>query len=366
MTSKPPLTGLNLYRALAIVLMIIAHSSRLQTNLTEITMMPAKAGIFDHVILWVLKFEPIISAMFLFIAGFSLVLSHTQSAEPPKQWLLRQIKRAGQLYLIAVVFYLGDLGIQMPDTLVSPGILSVIAVALLGAALCLVLPYRWQALAGISVVGLVMTAVLEQTRTSIPGLNAGAGGMFPLVVIAWLGALTGLIRQRWPQQGLQLLTGGSLLVALLALSTPYPWVTHPTTTLHFYPGDHVQAVLFSLQDMVGAYNGQAQVRNTAYWNHSSIFALRALPLLVLMLLIFLKVFKSARHPVTGFCNWMGSQALNLYILHLLLLAPLELSGLKPSSGWQTLAITAAIIALSPWILRYLSFIPWRLGRSQVP
>lgn len=362
MTAQHPLTGLNLFRALAILLMIVAHASRLQTNLVDISHAPPLAGIFDEWVLFVLRIEPIISAMFLFIAGFSLVLSRQQSRETPTQWLRRQAVRAGQLYLIAIAFYLGDQGVQWPDTLVSPGILSVIAFALLVASLCLVTPLGWQALLVLSIGGGVLTAVLEQTAASIPGINAGAGGLFPLVTLAWLGALTGLARARWPQTGLQGMLVASLLGGLFAMSIDYPWITHPLTTLHFYPGDRIASVLYSLQDVIGLYNGKAQVHTTGYWNHSSLFAPRALPLLVLMLMAFLAAFKAPQPRIIGFFNWMGSQALNLYILHLLLLAPLELTGLKPASGWQTMLLVCAIVAVSPWILRYLSFLPWRLGK----
>lgn len=365
MTSKPVLVGLNLFRAVAILLMIFAHSARLQTNLTAISLSSSQAGIVDQWILFVLKIEPMISAMFLFIAGFSLVLSHSQKKESAPQWLARQTKRAVQLYLIAIVFYLGDQGLQWPDTLVSPGILEVIAVALMVAALCLNSRYPMQSLFGLSIAGTVLTAILEQTRSSIPGLNAGAGGMFPLITLAWLGALTGLIRARWPRQGLQVMFGASLLTGLFALSNAYPWITQPTTTLEIYPGDRVQSVLYSMQDWIGMYAGEKQLRMTVYWNHSSIFPWRALPLLIALLWGFLTLFKPSTHPVIRYFHWMGGQALNLYILHLLLLAPLEVLGVKPASGWQTLLVVLGIIAMAPWILRYLSFVPWRVGRPPI-
>ncbi len=358
-----PLIGLNLFRALAILLMIVAHSARLQTNLPAISHQPSLAGLADQCILFVLQIEPIISAMFLFIAGFSLVLSHAQRVATETQWLRRQAGRALQLYGIAIVFHLADAGLQWPDTFVSPGILSVIAVAVVAGAACLSLRWQWQALVALTLAGWVMTAIFEHMRVAIPGINAGAGGMFPLVTLAWLGALTGLARARWPQHGLQIVLGGSLLPAMLALASDYPWTVLLPTTLHLYPGDHIGSLLASLQDMVGLYNGAVQVRTTQFWNHSSIFALRALPLLVLMLIVFLSAFRSARQPVVAFCHRMGSQALNLYVLHLVLLAPLELTGIKPTTGWQTLLVVAAIVAVSPWILRHVSIVPWRIGRE---
>ena len=137
---------------------------------------------------------------------------------------------------------------------------------------------------------------------------------------------------------------------------------HPSSIVT-YPGDRIQAVLFSLQDLVGLYEGVSTVQQVRFWNHGWIFPLRALPLLVLGLVVFLGLIRQLRNPVLTFLDWMGRQALNLYILHLILLAGLEVSGLHPAAGWQTLLVVAAIVATSPWLLRYLSFVPLRLGSA---
>lgn len=360
-TASKPLMGLNLFRAFAVILMILAHAARLQNNMSALSVSPAQATAFDRIFLFVLTIEPMISAMFLFIAGFSLVLSHAHRQQNAKQWLRHNLHRALQLYAISVVFFLADQGVQWPDALVSSGVLSVIAVAIMVAASCLVTSNAWQLLALLSVAGLSLTAVLEHTRLDIPGINAGAGGLLPLVVIAWFGTLTGIARQRWPQVGLQAMLVGSLLVSLFALSVDYPWVTRPTTSVHLYPGDRIQSVIFSLQDAVGLYNGTVELRSIAFWNHSSIFPLRALPLLVLMLMAFILAFRHTQHATIKFFNRIGRQALNVYVLHLLLLAVFEVSGLKPNTGWQTLLICVGLVAIMPLILRYVSLVPWRLG-----
>lgn len=364
MQTKLPLTGLNLYRALAIVLMVIAHTARLQLNLAEISTVPGYAGIFDQLVLGILKIEPAISAMFLFIAGFSQVLSLQANRGPSRGWLLRQWRRCLQLYAIGIAFYLGDEGVQWPDLLVSPGILSVIAIALAIGAACLASPKSLWALAVCVLAGLLTTVGIEQSHANIPGLNAGAGGLLPLITVAWLGAITGIIRLRWPQLGMQVLVGASLLISLFSLSNNAAWVTHPLSSIRLYPGDRVMSVIYSLQDMIGLYNGNVQVRTTAYWNHAAIFVPRALPFLILGLMLFLSVFKVAKHPLTVFFNRLGSQALNVYILHLLLLAPLELLSLKPATGWQTMLLVAAIVAVAPWMLRYFSFVPFRIGMEK--
>lgn len=362
MLKKSQLPGLNVYRAIAVILMILAHAARVQTGLPSLQNRPELASVFDWPFIASLLIEPVISAMFLFIAGFSLVLSLQASRETPALWLRRLGGRMLTLYAISVLFFLADRGVQWPDLLVSSGVLGIIAVAVFSSGLCLVSPRPWLGLALFTLAGLVVTAVLELNRWSVTGLNAGAGGMLPLLVLGWLGSLTGLVYRRWPGNGLYALLGISLATGLLALAAPYPWISHPVTSLHFYPGDRLQSVLYSLQDILGLYDGQSQVQVTRYWNHGWIFALRALPLLVLMLILLLGLIRKVNSPALGFLDWMGRQALNIYILHLILLALITLGPWQPASGWQTLLMVLGIVALCPLLLRYLSFVPLRLGK----
>lgn len=354
---KEQLPGLNVYRALAVILMILAHAARVQHPLPP----ASDATPFDWPFLASLIIEPIISALFLFIAGFSLVLSLQGTRETPAQWLRRLGGRMLTLYAISVLFFLADRGAQWPDLLVSSGVLGIIAAGIFSSALGLVSPRPWPLLGGLTLAGLGITWILDSNRWSVTGLNAGAGGMLPLLTLAWLGSLTGLVYRRWPGNGLFALFGASLLLGLVALAAPFPWITHPLTEIRTYPGDRIQQVLFSFQDMVGLYGGTPHLSSVRFWNHGWIFPLRALPLLVLGLIIFLGLIRQLRNPPLRFLDWMGRQALNLYILHLVLLALVEVGPWQPSSGWQTLLLVAGIVAASPWILRYLSFVPLRLG-----
>ncbi len=357
--AREQLPGLNVYRALAVILMILAHAARVQHPLPPLS----AAGPFDWPFAGSLVIEPIISALFLFIAGFSLVLSLGATREMPGQWLRRLGSRMATLYGISVLFFLADRGVQWPDLLVSSGVLGIIAVGVFSCGLALVSPRPPQLLGALTLAALAITYLLDSNRWSVTGLNAGAGGMLPLLSLAWLGALAGMIYQRWPGTGLVMLLGASLITGLLALAAPFPWITQPVSTVMTYPGDRIQSVLFSLQDLLGLYEGASTVQQVRFWNHGWIFPLRALPLLVLGLVLFLGLIRQLRHPALRFLDWMGRQALNLYILHLILLAGLEVSGLHPVAGWQTLLVVAGIIAASPWLLRYLSFVPLRLGRQ---
>lgn len=356
------LPGLHVYRALAVILMILAHAARTQTNMSSLHSNPASAGPFDWPFVAALIIEPIISALFLFIAGFSLVLSRRHAHETSLHWLQRVGRRMGTLYGISVLFALADQGVQWPGVLVSSGVLGIIAVGVFSAGAMLVSPRPWHLLTMATVLGTAATWWLDDSRLSVTGLNAGAGGMLPLVTLAWLGTLAGLIHQRWQMNGLGIALGVTLPLALLALLADAPWVTYPSSEILMYPGDRLQSVLFSLQDLLGLYDGTARQVLVKYWNHGWIFALRVLPVLLLGLMLSLSLIPVARNPVLVFLEWMGQQALNLYILHLVLLALLVVAGVNPVYGWQTLLVVMIIIALAPYMLQWVSFVPLRIGR----
>src|SRR5690606_30920556 len=124
----------------AILMMVMAHAVRTQSNFPTLMRYRDQATLFDHSLLWVIDIEPIVSVLFLFIAGFSLTLSFARHRAPVNAWLTRMLMRCAQLYGIAVVFFLAEQGFQWPDFLVSPGILSIIAVSLAGTAVLLTAP----------------------------------------------------------------------------------------------------------------------------------------------------------------------------------------------------------------------------------
>ncbi|WP_461422576.1 heparan-alpha-glucosaminide N-acetyltransferase domain-containing protein [Ketobacter sp.] len=362
--------GLNIYRAIAVLLMMLAHSARVQTSTPLIMAHPEHAGWLDWPLLSALYIEPIISAMFLFIAGFSLVLSRTRSRESKSGWLIRLGKRMFTLYAISVIFFIADQGFQIPDLFLSSGVLAIIAVGILSAGVILVTPHPWIGLLSLSVAVESAALYLEQQNLSIVGLNAGAGGMVPLVLFAYSGALSGMLWQSLSWKGLWLLLGLSLPVAIWALASDLPWVTHPVSQIHYYPGNRLSSVWYSLQDAFGLYHGPDRTGSVRYWNHAAVFVCRALPLLVAGLMVALHFKASSRHPLLKMLNrpldWMGRNALNLYILHLVLLAMVEVSTLKPAQGWQTLLLLAVILSMSAWALRYISFVPLRRIKKRAP
>lgn len=349
------LVGLNVLRAIAIFTMVIAHSIRTQSNFSMIFSHREKATLFDQALLFFIDVEPIISAFFLFIAGFSLTLSFSnrckQSATSTWPWLRGVSKKALSLYLIASVFFIAEHGFQLPDVLVSPGILSIIGLSIGLTAFFLTTSKPFW-LNGIFV-GLVMliTFVLEQERIQITGLNTGPGGTFPLICLCPLGAILGNIYQRWQDNGLFVALIFCLVVTVFALTINYPWTFTYESVFQRYSFSYVDQISLSLKYLFGADQIGYSSYAARYWNHASIFPLRVIGILVFTTFIFIKVFQNIpKHwllqKATSFLNYLGSHALSLYIIHLLLLAIIEVTGLKTWTGWQTWILVVGLIGLS--------------------
>jgi hypothetical protein len=356
------IAGIDLFRALAVIFMIFAHTARLRPGLASPHGDWLAAPVSDWLFLAALRYEPLCSAMFLFVAGVSVVLSRAHDLGASGPWLIRTLRRLGVLYLIAVVLSLGDPGFQWPDTIVSPGILSIIAVAVAASALALVSAAPACMLAGLVLAGTLLTAWLESAGKGIPGINAGAGGMFPLVTVAWAGSLCALVHQRFGSSGLQRLLVGALLIGLGALALHQPWITYPATERTVYPGTPLESALAALADAAGLYNGESSVRAVGYWNHSAVFLARTLPLLLGSLMLAIYLWPSAHGRVSRFLTWMGREALNLYVLHLQILAVYQVSGLLPPNGAWGLALVVGIVLLATQVLKVMSLVPFRMGR----
>lgn len=349
--------GLNIYRALAMLLMMMAHSARIQTDMGALYNQPSLAHFWDWPLLSTLLIEPIISAMFLFIAGFSLVLSQQKQKKNNSTWLWRLGNRMLTLYAISVIFYVADRGFQLPDLLISSGVLGVIALGLFTAGAALCTKRATPTLLAMAFATLGLALILEQSKSNVVGLNAGAGGMIPLISLAYLGSLCGLVWLRWRNNGLLIVLAVASILSIFALQEPAPWISYPTSKIAIYEGDRVTAVFNSILDLFGLYHGVKQEAEVRYWNHSWIFVVRCLPLLVLGMLISLNSLKTIKQPILIFANWMGTQALNFYVLHLLLLAAVEVLGAHTHHGWQTLFLVCAVLATSAWLLRYISIVP---------
>lgn len=346
----PSITGLNIFRAIAVIMMIIAHSIRIQSNFTALMRAPHTASLWDQCLLFFIHIEPIISAQFLFISGFSLTLSlFKQSSNPSsahkRRWLLALPAKLFLLYGISVLFFVGDNGLQFPDLFVSSGILSIIAVSMAISGILLTGPKPIFSLTVATIVTLLLAYYLEQSKTSIIGLNAGAGGAIPLLCMTFIGAIIGIIFQRHGTRGLFISAAIGCFVGILTMIQSYPWIFTVKSQFQLFPGDPVSSVIHSFQYALGLGDVTPTKVRVQFWNHSSIFALRVTGTLTLVLALLVVIFTRYNNRWTQVLNTIGQHALLIYVLHLLLLGALEISGVKPTTGWQTTLLVISLVMI---------------------
>jgi len=317
--------GLDAYRGLVVVMMVVVHARRLQETQT--------AGWVNDSLRLFMWLEPYIAASFLFIAGYSLVLSH---AHARRGWLLKLIRRAAGLYLLSVALFVPQFGLEWPDLVFSSGILSAIAISIALVGTALTLSFADAALLGLCAVVLGVTFVLDRGDSAISGVNAGPGGAFPLVAFTAAGALLARARARF---GGRALTTSLLVLVPVTLGVALsrePWLTERAS---YYASHAGQLALVDL----GSNGPKTAMR---FWNHSALGALGLLlPLVASLAASLWGGVVVARIAALNPLVVLGRHALAAYVAHLGLLGVADLVGLDPKGSAGTWGLVAAISAL---------------------
>jgi predicted acyltransferase len=311
--------------------MYVVHARRLQSAPRS------DDGLAEAALRWLMWSEPFIAASFLFIVGFSLVLSADRHGTD-RGWHRKVWRRAAKLYVLSLLLFVPQFGLQWPDLALSSGILSAIAIAiaLVGSALATSRPTT--AVACVGLAGWSVAALLEWTEASVSGANAGPGGAVPLVSFAAAGALLARVHQRHGGRGLAVASAAAATVSLAALLTREPWIQqHPSVYLD-YGGTLALPMLLS-----GSPGATTEV---TFWNHSVVGTLGlAFPLAASLALLLGPEQRFAR--AWRWLFWLlllGRHALAAYVGHLLALGLLELLGWVPRSASQTWMLVGALAA----------------------
>jgi uncharacterized membrane protein len=314
--------------------MFVVHASRIE----QVRVPPAGlAEQCDRLISAFRWAEPFIAASFLFIAGFSLVLSKARAGDGAAQeWLRKVLRRALGLYLLSVALFVPQYGVALPDLLLSSGVLSAIAlaIALVGAALVSRRPVLGLSSIGLCV--LAVTAALDFGGGAVSGLNAGPGGAFPLIAFAVFGALLARLVQVRGLRSLLFVLATLLPVTCAVLLSGAPWLTERTSR---YAAASASSALGSL------LRGEPLGTDVAvpFWNHSAIGALGLLfPLCASLWAALASQRAIAKVPLFAPLLLLGRHALLAYVLHLGLLGSIDVLGLSPSGPIWTLALVLAI------------------------
>lgn len=325
--------GLDLFRAIAVLLMFEAHVYRLQTG-------TAQGGAGQKLLSLLVYLEPYTAGAFLFIVGFSLVLAKRRFTERGA-WLGWMLRRAALLYGISAALFVAHYGFEWPDLITSSGILSVIAFGIVTIGLMLALPRPTTPLAGFAVAVIAITRLLDVSSRAVSGLNAGPGGAFPLLALTAAGAVAGLVYSDGGVRALGLLTLGAVPVSALAAPAG-PWITERASHYAVHAGE------IALLDLFSHPPGTQAI---VFWNHSAIGALALLAPLFASALLLLATQRAVCSPrAMTPVLWLGRHALAAYVVHLGVLGVLDFAGIVPHSAagvWaMTLALSLGAVALA--------------------
>ena len=355
------LIGVNYLRILAVFLMFITHTFRTQVTFRDVYKQADDASVADQALMFFMKIEPLTSAIFLFLVGFSLVLSWynrgcPQGLSSGLSWVKAKIPRMLSLYLIAVVMFIVTHGLQWTHLFFSPGILSVIAISAVITSVLVITPNPWLSLLLAIVWGVLLSWYFDASGLYVAGLNSGAGGVIPLINLALLGALFALVFCRWKLKGMIIISLIGAVISLLSLGGDYPWIMRHTVDFKQYTVPQNEVLWASLLDLLGKYKGHINDVNLRFWNHSCVFIFRTMGILGGLICLFIGLgyylFTStdSRNGVFYWLNRLGQRALTLYVFHLIILAIVELSGLKPANGWQTWLMVFGMLLMSPLVI----------------
>jgi len=176
--------ALDATRTVAIWLMVTCHVSRLISKRARPEWM--KFGML---------IEPLCQALFMSMVGVSLVYSlRIATSRGQDGWTRRQLRRAGELWLIGFVLFFCQRGWQWPWTVAAHGILEAIAEAMLLFLPAVLLgrerPARGALVAGaITVAMMAADWVLDAHGIRILVLNAGNGCVIPYAIPTGFGVV---------------------------------------------------------------------------------------------------------------------------------------------------------------------------------
>jgi peptidoglycan/LPS O-acetylase OafA/YrhL len=137
---------------------------------------------------------PLDAALFLFLAGFSLTLSLGKHAELSAfGFLQKKIKRGLLLIFAAAFLFFMEFGIQLPDMLISSGILNTIGILCIAGGLVLLVPRR-RIILGLLIAALcLVTFFCEYYSVFTVPFNWGYEPWSPTIIFGFIGIFCGLL-----------------------------------------------------------------------------------------------------------------------------------------------------------------------------
>jgi Heparan-alpha-glucosaminide N-acetyltransferase, catalytic len=313
-------------RTIAVLLMIASHTSRLI--------------VWDSRREWSrfsLLIEPLTASLFLVLVGASLV--HSWRAADPgsrRSWFWKQSIRAGGLWALSCLFFTLEEGFHWPDALFLSGILATIAYSILLGMILVSLKNALPVLLGVCLALAGLENYLDQKNLQWFFVNAGNSPMLPLFLFACLGALGTLVlesRKPWVRPS---------LVAGAVMTLAYILYQHGLAEVFSKPLGRYDTVRVLV-------SGTSEVRfekSIPYYNLRFILV-PTISALIMLIYAGLALLRPILNPIARFLFRLGRYSLDVYILHLSLLAILVLTGGKRplKSAWEGDAVLIGVIVL---------------------
>jgi uncharacterized membrane protein len=324
---------------IAVLLMIASHTTRLVA-------WDERRG-WSRVSLLI---EPLTASLFLILVGASLAHSWLSARERPggrAAWYRRQAVRAAALWLVSCAFYSLEEGFHLPDAVTMSGILATIAYAILAGMLLVSSTRPIPILLAACAALLGLHAWMDARGLKVFVVNAGNSPLLPLFPFACLGALGALSLQsggRWARAGM--VTAALLALAFILHRHSFadvfskPLGRYETARTIAYPTGHVRVE-----------------KSIPYYNLRPILV-PMIASLVVLAYAFLALLRRPLEKTARFLLPMGRHSLDVYILHLSLLAILVVSShkLRPmEKAWQGDAVIIAVVVIC---------YAWTVGRER--
>jgi len=345
-------------RTLAILLMAASHVVRIIAH--------SGRGAWCRV---VLDLDPTTQGLFMTLVGASLAWSW-KSAQARGlgrgAWLRARARRAAEVYAVGVLIFFFEKGLQWPWTLVAPGILADIALAIIG--LSVVASSRRPVLGALALaaLGYGLLGFLEHQglQITLPPLNAANAPLLPNVALAACGLAAGVALVRGDRRLLAGLGLAALGAATLAVSAHGFWplltdgLGRSTSIIRYWgDADGVSATWAMLR-------GQAlPVGTVEYFNPT----LAGQPLILGMVAatwLLLRGLRPLLARVERVALLPGRYSLGAYIFHLVLVSlPVVITGQShPLRTPLTANLFLAAIYAAIW--GYAVFRQWQVGRRR--
>ena len=286
------------------------------------------------------------ASLFLILVGASLVFAWRAALKQKngiKIWIRKQGIRALAFWCLSCLFYSLEEGFHWPDAVLMSGILCTIAYVSLIGTVIISIRFRELILVILSIGLFGLHVYLDKHHILLFMLNSGNSPLLPLLLFTCLGALGSLAllsSSKWLKPALVIFAVVTLSVILSHFSF---------TEIFSKPVGRYD----SARSIVKIVNGQRIDHIIPYYNLRPILVPVIASLTILIFALFKSIFwlgnfltKSLKTPkglpykglgtIKNFAFLIGRYSLDVYILHLSLLALLILKwGMRPlHNAWQ--------------------------------